>query len=397
MAQVYPTDDVSVYQDDEDDDYGNEEPEQDIESHDAPSLEETLSKKPGWKKKLDPVEEVKRTKEKELRYLMTNVQDKLKDIWHMESWEKKKAILMSFAFVMGAIGAFLVLFGFSLTVLFAANPINYGVGAVGIILLLPFLAVVYYLICPTKKQAAYRQKIQEKTEERNQDTFLNEMMLDAAKRAKPPERKIRLIALVRGSTMFARQEFPFMGTTVREMLIEVERVTKLPMIQQLVKFEGKELTKNLDQHFVHDLHMKPDSILMVFNKGSYEMRVLQEHDPKRAAKFNLSAAPESWEDNLKKHWAKGSAIDDAIKKNNNRGFFSEDPTAAVNDTSSVISNGKGAPSVSGGKSVVTLGGGSAVASIAGQQGSIAKASISSGSLASGKVSTSKKVAWNATA
>ena len=313
----------------------------------------------------------------------------------MEYWEKKKAILMAFAFIIGAIGAFLVLFGFSLTVLFAANPVNYVVGAVGAVFLLPFLVVVYYFLCPTKKQAAYREKIRAKTEERNQDTFLNDMMLDAAKRAKPPERKIRLIALVRGSTMFARQEFPFMGTTVREMLIEVERVTKLPMIQQLVKFEGKELTKNLDQHFVHDLHMKPDSILMVFNKGSYEMRVLQQHDPQRAAKFNLAAAPESWEDNLKKHWAKGAKMDEAIQKNNNRGFFSDDP-AAVTDTASVISDAK-TLNVSGGKSVVTLGGGSAVASTTGQQGSIAKASISSGSLDTAnksKLSSSKKVAWN---
>ena len=310
----------------------------------------------------------------------------------MESWEKKKAFLMAFAFIIGAMGAFLLLYGFAFTVLFAANPVNYGIGIVGIVFLLPFLAVLYYFLCPTKKQSAYRKKIAEKTQERNKDTFLNDMMLDAAKRAKPPEKKVRLIALVRGSALFPRQEFPFMGTTVREMLIEVERVTKLPMIQQIVKFEGVELTKNLDQHFVHDLHMKPDTILMVFNKGSYEMRVLQQHDPQRAAKFKLSDAPESWEDNLKKHWAKGAAIDDAIKKNNNQGIFGEDASVAP-DAASITGAGS--------KSVVTLGGGSAVASMAGQQGSIAKASISSGSLdtaAKQKVSMSnKKVAWNATA
>jgi hypothetical protein len=62
--------------------------------------------------------------------------------------------------------------------------------------------------------------------------------------------------------------------------LDIEKATGIPQVQQVVKLEdGREVTKKLDSHFVHDWKLKRDVQLFVYNRGRYEMSVLERFDP----------------------------------------------------------------------------------------------------------------------
>jgi hypothetical protein len=205
--------------------------EDDSDSYDEEKAE---SHRPGFKKKKGAIELHKDTKEKEVQLLVGSVAEKLVDIFEAEKWEQHKTLVVTIASVTTAMATFMVMYGLALSVLFAGLKLNIAIATVGFFCYLPLCCTCAFLLCPSKKERDRRKVIKTLHKGRQSDKFLHNMMMDAARAAKPPDKNVRLVAVVRGSKGFARQEVMFLGTTVRSMLAGNFRCIVIALLVKLL-------------------------------------------------------------------------------------------------------------------------------------------------------------------
>jgi hypothetical protein len=209
-------------------------------------------------------------KEKEKRFVISNVEKNLADLVFFTNYEAYKAYLFMVALLCGIIGSVLIMMGISYSVFFMEypfDPIKIGVGAA---LCCPFFYWFCWLFIPTKTMHAEREIMHELKAERVRPTLFNEMVAKAQDMSKPPVKKIRVFASFRQAANSAgkRVDFSIVCATLEEFQEEVYKETGLHPHRQLVKYKGNEIyipELRLDDGY----NIRPDDTLYIWNKGGY--------------------------------------------------------------------------------------------------------------------------------
>lgn len=127
--------------------------------------------------------------EKEIQYVMQNVENRLTHLKEDELFQTYKAQLFFCSLFIAIAGAVLILFGLHLTVFFQhLQDINIPAIVFGSLMFTPLMYWFYYVFIPDKEEQVKRRLIHKHRHNRRKPTLFNQMIKEANVRV--PHRKV---------------------------------------------------------------------------------------------------------------------------------------------------------------------------------------------------------------
>lgn len=204
-------------------------------------------------------------KEKEINFLMQNVENRLTSLKIDVTYETYKVITFFGGLLSAIFGIMLVCLGFHVTPLFNKYQ-NDNIAAIffGCCFCVPIIYWFVFVFLPKDKEKAKRRKIHRDRRERRKPTLFNEMVDEAKKKATPPPRKIKVLAHVR------KHDYPITCSTWKEFCELLENATGLPVERQLIRYQDEDLEINLAMKLDEPPYNLDNGYrLHIYNKGGF--------------------------------------------------------------------------------------------------------------------------------
>ena len=190
---------------------------------------------------------------------------------YLAKYEITKSVKGVVAFLSTIVSAVLFLYGFEITPIFEGMGGSLPAVCAGGIFTIPlfywfFTIFIFPNFCCCigrfKREREERQEMHRLRRERKKPSLFNEMVKEAEERAKPPIKKITVVAKMYLSYYRVRV------ATLEDFQVELHKLTGLEPHRQLVKLKGKEIhhtEKRLDDGYGVNEYDE----IEVFNKGGY--------------------------------------------------------------------------------------------------------------------------------
>ena len=204
--------------------------------------------------------------EKEIEFVMENIDGRLESLQKDEKYQTYKAILFFSCVFSAMIGVTLILFGFRQTFFFkkySDKGIDIPAIVFGGLFCTPIFYWFYYVFIPSKEEKRKRRTIYRDRADRRKPTLFNQLVEEARKATEPPPRRIRVLAHIR------KHDYPIVASTMHEFTEAIANQCGLTVERQLLRYNDVdmviELDKKLDVHYGLDDNAR----IYVYNKGGF--------------------------------------------------------------------------------------------------------------------------------
>mmetsp|Transcript_4974 Transcript_4974/g.8106 ORF Transcript_4974/g.8106 Transcript_4974/m.8106 type:complete len:374 (+) Transcript_4974:108-1229(+) len=201
--------------------------------------------------------------EKEIEFVMGNIEDRLTSLKNDENFTVKKWLLFSLSCFSLMGGVTLILFGFHMTFFFEKYDDNIVAVVFGSIFCTPVFYWFYWVFIPNKKEVKRRMKIHVDRADRRKPTLFNSLVEDARKATEPPVKRIRILAHIR------KHDYPIVASTMLELCTAIQNQCGLAVERQLLRHNDVDLDIHLDKKLDVYYNLEDNSRVYVYNKGGY--------------------------------------------------------------------------------------------------------------------------------
>jgi len=202
--------------------------------------------------------------EKEIQYVMQNVENRLTHLKEDELFQTYKAQLFFCSLFIAIAGAVLILFGLHLTVFFQhLQDINIPAIVFGSLMFTPLMYWFYYVFIPDKEEQIKRRLIHKHRHNRRKPTLFNQMIKEANKATAPEPKMVRILAHIR------KHDYPIVCSTMRELTDGITDECGLAIERQLLRFNDQDLELHLNEKVDEYYGMQHNDRVYVYNKGGY--------------------------------------------------------------------------------------------------------------------------------
>jgi hypothetical protein len=228
-------------------------------------------------------------REKEIHYVMHNVQGRIKTLRADEMFQLTKWKYFIIALVFAMMGVTLICYGWQLTYFFEAvkgSDIAFGIGCA---LCFPMVMFFAFIFMPNRAERIRRRILHMEREERKRPSLFNQLADEAKKFATPPPRKVRVLA------HFRKHDYPIVCSSWKEFCEEFESIHHLPIERQLIRFKGEDLEIDLSKKLDVDYGIDTGDRLYIYNKGGFwtkDHKLIKQHEELKAQeRFLATASP----------------------------------------------------------------------------------------------------------